>query len=416
MIVIPLGTDAPIYHWPRVTLALIVINVAAFFLVPPQVSEADPEDEEAKVVVATPYEKYSLTLGKGLHPVQWLTHNFLHTGFLHLLGNMIFIWAFGIVVEGKLGPFKYLLAYLLIGFLHGALTQTLLLRSGLSGHAAGASAVVFGLLGMCMIWAPRNELNCLVIIIAGFRTFVFHWDLRYTTVALLYVGEQVINMIWASMLGRAMVTEMGHLSGAFWGTLLAIVIFKAGWVDCEGWDVFSLATKRRQLAKDWKLRGERLDRQKRRPRPKRVKEDAEEKSPEDRAAAAVKRVRKLIDMGDHSGAAAAFDKSARTLERWPSQAEHMDLIKAMQAAKADVESIPLMRAYCRNYSADATRVRLKLAQVLIRERQRPAAALRVLAELPANGLSADLDAVRRKLANQAAQMQADGVLELEGDD
>ncbi|MDR3635685.1 MAG: rhomboid family intramembrane serine protease [Isosphaeraceae bacterium] len=416
MIVIPTGTDAPIYHWPSATVALIVINVATFFLVPPEAFNVDPDDEAPATVAATRYERYALALGNGLHPVQWVTHNFLHSGFLPLAGNMLFIWAFGIVVEGKLGPFKYLIVYLLIGLLHGAFTQTLLLRSGLSGHAVGASAVVFGLLGMCMIWAPRNELNCLILLFTGFRSFVFHWNLRYTTVALLYLGERVISILWGGALGRAVVTELGDLSGAFWGTLLAIVMVKARWVDCEGWDVFTLADKNRRLAKDWKLRGERLDRQKRNLRPRRSESEGRAKSAEDRAAAAVQRVRKLIDMGDFAGAAAAYDKSARTLERWPPQAEHMELIKAMHAAKADVESIPLMRAYCRNFPADATRVRLKLAQVLIRERQRPAAALRVLAELPAGGLPPDLDAVRQKLAKQAAQMQADGVLELEGDD
>ena len=62
------------------------------------------------------WDRYSLTLGDGrLHPVQWVTHNFLHLDFFHVLGNMIFLWAFGIVVEGKLGPWKYLLTYLLIG-------------------------------------------------------------------------------------------------------------------------------------------------------------------------------------------------------------------------------------------------------------------------------------------------------------
>ena len=38
-----------------------------------------------------------------------------------------------------------------------------------------------------------------------------------------------------------MVSEMGHLSGAFWGTVVGLVMLKAGLVDCEGWDVFSLS-------------------------------------------------------------------------------------------------------------------------------------------------------------------------------
>ena len=58
------------------------------------------------------------------------------------------------------------------------------------------------------------------------------------------------------------ISELGHLSGAFWGTVVAVTLLKAGLVDCEGWDLFSLWTKRRKLGQDWKKRGERLDREK----------------------------------------------------------------------------------------------------------------------------------------------------------
>src|SRR6266404_6105762 len=98
MIVIPMGTDAPIYHWPRVTVALIVLNVATFLVVPPQSSDVrlDAHGEVVEVVVSN-FDRYALALGHGWHPVQWLTHNFLHIGILHLAGNMLFLWAFGIV-------------------------------------------------------------------------------------------------------------------------------------------------------------------------------------------------------------------------------------------------------------------------------------------------------------------------------
>ncbi len=161
MIIVPMGTDAPIYHWPYATVGLIVLNVALFFAVPP-VRSAPRLDDDGEVIEGvedvSKFDRYALAIGDGrLHPVQWVTHNFLHNGFLHLAGNMLFLWAFGIVVEGKLGPVKYLLMYLAIGTLHGALTQTLFMKSGLDGHAAGASAVVYGLLAVCMIWCPGTS-------------------------------------------------------------------------------------------------------------------------------------------------------------------------------------------------------------------------------------------------------------------
>src|SRR4029079_12340776 len=88
MIVIPTGTDAPIYHWPYVTVGLIVLNVALLFAVPP-VASSPKFDENGEIVEGADdishFEQYALAVGDGrLHPVQWVTHNFLHFGFLHL--------------------------------------------------------------------------------------------------------------------------------------------------------------------------------------------------------------------------------------------------------------------------------------------------------------------------------------------
>jgi membrane associated rhomboid family serine protease len=433
MIVIPTGTDAPIYHWPYATIGLIVLNVILLFVVPPQ--EHTPEiDDEGNVVEEvqeeTNFERYALRLGDGrLHPVQWVTHNFLHLNFLHLAGNMLFLWSFGIVVEGKLGAVKYLLAYLAMGTLHGAMLQLIMLRSGLDIPAAGASAVIYGLLAACMIWAPRNELNCTVIFWIGFRILVFQWDLYYTTVALFYFGEQALGLIfWGSVEGKIMVSEMGHLSGAFWGSVVAITLLKAGLVDCEGWDVFSVWARYRKLTQDWKKRGELLDRINR-PALKRGKSKTKASGDrsdetggagiefEDRSAAAVRKIRRLIENGDTDGALEAYRKAGRTLFGWPPpQPELYELIKALHARDALVPSIRLMRDHCERYPHDSTKMWLKLAQVLLRDCHRPGAARKVLDAIPTGLLSGDLEKARRKLASQAEQMLEAGVLEVEGDD
>jgi membrane associated rhomboid family serine protease len=436
MIVIPTGTDAPIYHWPYATIGLIVLNVALLFAVPP-VSSEPALDENGDVIEGVEevsnFERYALALGDGrLHPIQWTTHNFLHYGLLHLAGNLLFLWSFGIVVEGKLGALKFLMTYLAIGTLHGALVQTLLMRSGLDGHAAGASAVIYGLLAVCMIWAPRNELNCTVIFIVGFRVLVLEWDLFYTTVALLYIGEQLFGLVfWGSIGGRIMVSEMGHLSGAFWGAVVAVVLLKAGLVDCEGWDLFTIWARWRKLGRDWRQRGERLDHRKKslrwsmkqraRARARSAADDgtggAEPgPSPEERGAMAVRRIRSRIDEGDIDGALEAYDKAARSLLNWPTQPDLLGMIKALHARGAEPQSVRLMRDYCRYYPGASTRIRLKLAHTLIRDHRRPVAALRILQEIPPGSLPADLEMVRGKLAVKAKQMLEEGVLELEGDD
>ena len=433
MIVIPTGTDAPIYHWPYATVGMIILNVALLFAVPPvagtvRLDENDQVIEDTETV--SNFERYSLAIGDGrLHPVQWVTHNFLHFGFMHLIGNMLFLWAFGIVVEGKLGALKFLLAYLTIGTLHGAFVQILLRNSGMDQHAAGASAVIYGLLAVCMIWAPRNELNSIVIILIGFRTLVFHWDLYYTTVALLYIGEQAFGLVfWGTLGGKVMISELGHLSGAFWGAVVAIVLVKAGLVDCEGWDLFALWKKRRKLAGDWEKRGRRLDHEKmvlRSSMKARAKArfshdsyggEGDQLSLEERSSMAVRRIRSLIDDGQIPAAMEAYVKATRALMNWPSQSDLYELIKAMHARGAEADSVRLMRDHCRYYPANSAKMRVKLAQILIRDFQRPVAALRVLEEIPTGSLPADLEAARSKLTRKAQQLLDEGVLELEGDD
>ncbi len=433
MIVIPTGTDAPIYYWPYATVALIVLNTALYFAVPPvagkvRLDENDKVIEDVETV--SNFERYALTVGDGrLHPVQWVTHNFLHFGIIHLVGNMVFLWAFGIVVEGKLGALKYLLTYVAIGTLHGAFVQILLRNSGLEQHAAGASAVVYGLLAVCMVWAPRNELNCIVILLFGFRTMVYHWDLYYTTVALLYIGEQAFGLVfWGTLGGKVMISELGHLSGAFWGLVVGVVMLKTGLVDCEGWDLFALWKKRRKLAQDWEKRGRRLERDKMVLRTSvkansRAKTTRDEQADdgmaagqEERASATVRRIRSLIEGGDVATALAAYNKAARTLPDWPSQPDLYELIKAMHARGAEADSLRLMRDHCRYYPANSVKMRVKLAQILIRDFQRPVAALRVLEQIPPGSLAGDLEAARARLARKAQQMLDEGVIEMEGDD
>ena len=107
---IPLGTDAPIYHWPIATAGLIAVNTAAYAFV---MLGADPEQ----------VQRLMLTYGDGLHPIQWVTSNFLHAGIVHLIGNMIYLWGFGLIVEGKVGWFRFLLIYLGLGIAECALDR-----------------------------------------------------------------------------------------------------------------------------------------------------------------------------------------------------------------------------------------------------------------------------------------------------
>ena len=128
-----------LYHFPVVTIALIVLNTAAFAA---SLAHEDPSP-------------YMLEFGDGLHPVQWVTSVFMHADPVHLVGNMIFLWGFGLVIEGKIGWWRFLLVYLGLGIFQSALVQLCMLSSTV--RRLGASGAIYGLLAMVLIWCRKTK-------------------------------------------------------------------------------------------------------------------------------------------------------------------------------------------------------------------------------------------------------------------
>ena len=84
---------------------------------------------------------------------------FLHAGFLHLFGNMLFLWIYGDNVEHRLGHVPYLFWYLATG-----VAATLFHMLGASGSQiplVGASGAISGMLGFYFVWFPRNQVRLL---------------------------------------------------------------------------------------------------------------------------------------------------------------------------------------------------------------------------------------------------------------
>ncbi len=296
--IIPFSTDAPIYHFPKATLGVIASNVVVHVAW----SLASPDAAEP----------YAMKLGAGLHPLQWLTHNFLHADFVHLGFNMIFLWAYGIIVEGKIGWLPFLLSYLSIGTIHGAAIQLAYLHTETPAYVLGASGIIFGLMAISMIWAPVNDLSCFYLFFVGLRAISNVVEVPIYVFALLQLSLEGLSVLLMYMMhGDPMSSGLLHISGAFWGLIVGILLLKAGWVDCEGWDVFSLREKRRALRKAWKAREARLDRSKENEKLSRAmlsEEDRPGLSPEERAAKLLKKVHRSIESGDMAAAQAAYEK------------------------------------------------------------------------------------------------------------
>jgi len=397
---LPYGTDAPIYHWPKATVGLIVANVLVFLA-----TAGMPADDRLA---------YALVRGGGLHPFQWLSSVFMHADAGHLIGNMIFLWAFGIVVEGKLGALRFLPLYLGVGVSQAAFMQILSLRAD-HGYILGASAAIYGMMAVCLVWAPLNELNCWVFL----RFIPNQVDVMILWFALGYIGLEFLMVVLTA--GR-MSTPFLHLTGAIIGFAFGAVMVKADLVDCENWDLFAVMAGRKGMtsaqAAAFRQKSSRgVATRSEAPAKAKAPRAATASAPgEDPRDAATRRLRRHLDAGEPVAAYSAYDKALRTVAGWqPSGPDWLALIKALLDARESRPAVSVMEDYLRRSDAPAPRVRLKLAQVLIRDQQRPAHALRVLSGFDGAPLPEPLDLTRRQLTNEAERLREEGVLELDGE-
>ncbi len=246
---IPYNTDAPLYHWPIATVGLIVINTILWLVTP--VEWVYPASARDDIIAASIYESdanlseqkvespyvLSLEYGNGIKPWQWVTSIFMHAGFFHLLFNMVTLWAFGLVVEGKVGALVFLALYFGIGVGESGIEQILLSVLVGEGFSLGASAAIFGLLAVAIVWAPRNEFD--VFFLIGFRAFVFEIPIMYF--GFINFASETINAAFPSHVNQAAVSSaVLHLMGFAVGLGFGFVWLIRGYVDCEGWDLITV--------------------------------------------------------------------------------------------------------------------------------------------------------------------------------
>jgi membrane associated rhomboid family serine protease len=387
MFLFPYGTNAPIYYWPVTTVGMIAANILIFFLTWQMPDQPDQVERVANLMLWT---------GSGLHPTQWLTCNFMHAGIMHLLGNMICLWAFGLVVEGKLGACKTLFVYLGIGVLHGAIVQVLMLGAQ-PNYCLGASAVIYGFMAMCLIWAPENEMQCVFLFF--YRPFFFDVQIKFMVGFL--VGLQILILIFTH---GALSSEYLHSVGAALGFGVGIWMLKSGWVDCENWDFFSVRAGRHTMSDAERAR---LDAET--PEGKQQEVDRLQMRQERSLAD----IRRAIREGQPIPAMVIYRRMVHELPGWTiPEPDLLLLIRSLQERKLWSESIPAMQEYLAHYTEKASLVRLKLAQILLVEEKRPRKALKVLSEINTYVLDPKQLEILRNLRQKADAMYGQDAYEL----
>lgn len=148
----PIGDDDSAERTvPVVTYALIALNVLVFFL---ELSGGEPFIERWSVVPRR------LTQNPGGDFITVFTSMFMHGGWLHLAGNMLYLWIFGDNVEDRFGHAKFTLFYLLCGI--AATVAQVAISAGSNIPNLGASGAIAGVLGAYLILFPRGNVKVLM--------------------------------------------------------------------------------------------------------------------------------------------------------------------------------------------------------------------------------------------------------------
>jgi len=160
---IPLKDNNPSRSYPVVNITLLFANVVVFLY----------------QIALPPYDQKLFILSNATIPARipafldghmgfeaaflpLITSMFLHSGFLHLAGNMLFLWIFGDNVEDVFGHLPYLFFYLACGL--GAGLLHVLFNLGSTIPALGASGAISGVMGAYMVLFPRERILTLVFI------------------------------------------------------------------------------------------------------------------------------------------------------------------------------------------------------------------------------------------------------------
>lgn len=207
---IPIKVTQPSYSAPAVTICLIVVNILVFLY-------------EFWLGMVDPYSLNHFMAEYSLRPAyfSWaniLTAMFVHANWLHVLGNMLFLWVFGDNVEDILGHWKYLVFYLACGF--AAAMAQVAIDPASRVPMVGASGAIAGVMGAYLVKFPRSK----VVMLTWF-IFIFTFDLPAWLMLVYWFAMQLFggfgSITEASQGGTAF---FAHVGGFVTGIVLINVM------------------------------------------------------------------------------------------------------------------------------------------------------------------------------------------------
>ena len=209
---IPLRDSVRPKKYPYINILLISLNIAAFIY---QLSLTEAELMGLFYRYGIIPEKFLLLQGASWFPL--MSSMFLHGGWFHLLGNMLYLWVFGDNVEDRLGHSGYLLFYLAAGVTSGLTHIFTNPQSAIP--TIGASGAVAGILGAYFVLFPRARVLTLIPI--GFLITTAH--LPAVLFLFLWFVMQIFNALLAGVTAATQtVAWWAHIGGFVLGFLVGM--------------------------------------------------------------------------------------------------------------------------------------------------------------------------------------------------
>jgi len=215
---LPLRDDNPARHTPVVTLLLLGANIAAFLYeitLPGDALQAMVMQRGAIPARLVTEPLFGGPAG-GSPALTLFTSMFLHGGFMHLAGNMLYLWIFGNNIEDRTGSVRFLVFYLLSGL--GAAGAQIATSPRSEIPMIGASGAIAGVLGAYMLLFPRARVLTLI-----------PWVGTVYLPALMVLGLWFVFQVlmsWSDAPGSGGVAFFAHIGGFVAGMFLIWIFIR----------------------------------------------------------------------------------------------------------------------------------------------------------------------------------------------
>lgn len=242
--IIPLGTDSRLRTTPYMNWALIAANVIVFVVFQHLSNILGHWTLNMAAVNALTVNRYDLS-SAGHEISAYVTYAFLHEGWLHLLGNMLFLYIFGNNVNDKMGQVGYL-GFYLAGAVFAGLAYVLM-QPGTT-PVIGASGAIAAVTGAYLVLFPRSNVT-----VFYFWVFIGKYEISGLWFIVIFFAQDIV----LNFAGNTGVAHVAHIGGTIFGFVISLALLSVQLLPRDQFDLVALVKQwnRRRQYRDMVSKG-----------------------------------------------------------------------------------------------------------------------------------------------------------------